>query len=60
MSCVDVDFVIDGILGETETYLSVILRAWHRTLKGSITRPFVAEIKKSEFDKWKEMPSEVS
>lgn len=57
-NCLDVDFFIQRILGETETYISVIVSAWHRSMKGHITRPFVAEIKHADVDNWQEMTDE--
>jgi hypothetical protein len=51
----DVDFIFASILGESETYLSVILIPWHRSLKAQITGPFVAQVKKEDFSKWREI-----
>lgn len=55
INCIDVDFIFVNILGETESYLSVILIPWHRSLKARITNPFVAQVKKEDFSKWREI-----
>ena len=59
MSCLDIDIDVWRVLGETPEYISVIVGYWNRHLKGYQGRTEqVVSIRKEDFWKWSEIPSQ--